>query len=248
MEPTARPASSIDWSTLKRRRIVFGHQSVGHNVLSGVARLAARDGVRLSIQEQRTAPVWPGIGHFRIGRNGDPASKICDFAAALDNGAAHGVDVALMKLCYADFKSTTSAAQLADDYIASLKSMSRRHPGIRFAAITAPVTTLPSGPKAWLKRLTGKLSVEHCENSRRAEFNVRLRQQYGETDRLFDLARIESEGSEESRAVRTDSQMTEALRADLTSDGGHLNPYGQLLVATAFLKFVCALAGRQAAR
>lgn len=227
---------------------MFGHQSVGHDILSGVARLAARDGVRLSIQEQRTAPVWPGIGHFRIGRNGDPASKIRDFAAALDNGAAHGVDIALMKLCYADFKSTTDAAQLADDYICGLKSMARQHPGIRFAAITAPVTARSGGPRAWLKRLTGRWQALQRENARRTEFNARLRQYYGETGRLFDLARIESEGGEEARAAGADERVPEALRADLRRDDGHLNSYGQLLVATAFLNFVSALAGRQAAR
>ncbi|MGZ5031287.1 MAG: hypothetical protein ACXV8I_11930, partial [Methylobacter sp.] len=73
-----------EWQALEKTRVVFGHQSVGRNILSGIERLAARDGVNLDIHEQRTASATQGISHFAIGNNGDPLSKIKDFAAAID--------------------------------------------------------------------------------------------------------------------------------------------------------------------
>jgi len=89
METTTQISVS-EWQALEKKRVVFGHQSVGYNIINGVMRLAERDGVKIDIHEQRTAPTGQGISHFFIGRNGDPMSKIRDFAAAIDAGAAQG--------------------------------------------------------------------------------------------------------------------------------------------------------------
>lgn len=230
-----------EWQALDKKRVVFGHQSVGGNILNGIERLAAQDGVKIDISEQRTAPAQQGINHFFIGKNGDPMSKIRDFAATVDAGAAQGADVALMKLCYADFNAATDARQLANAYIVSLESLAQRHPGTSFVAVTVPLMAVQTGPKAWIKRLIGKQPSGYLDNAKRTEFNTLLRERYLAEDRLFDLARIEAEPTGKRSTIRVDGQEVEALNPELTNDGGHLNERGQKLVAAAFLNFVGSL-------
>ena len=244
----ATPISMPEWQALEQKRVVFGHQSVGENLLNGIARLAARDDVKIDIHEQQTAPTENGISHFFIGRNGDPISKIEDFAAAIDAGAAQGADVALMKLCYADFDAATDAGQLAHNYIANLESLAQRHPDISFVAVTVPLRAVQTGPKAWIKRLMGKLPSGYLDNVKRAEFNTLLRERYLMAGSLFDLARAETESSGKYCMASVNGQAVEALCPELTHDGGHLNERGQELAAGAFVSFISSLDARQAAR
>lgn len=241
---TTTQISVPEWQALEKKRVVFGHQSVGYNILNGVTRLADRDGGKIDIHEQRTAPTAQGISHFTIGKNGDPMSKIQDFAAAIDAGAAQGADIALMKLCYADFNATTDARQVANDYIASLESLAQRHPDINFVAVTAPLMAVQTGPKAWIKRLIGRQPNGSLDNVRRAEFNTQLRERYLAAGRLFDIARAETESTGKYCMADVDGQEVEVLCPELTNDGGHLNDRGQVLVATAFLSFISSLAAK----
>lgn len=241
---TTMQISVSKWQALEKKRVVFGHQSVGQNILNGIERLAARDGVKIDIHEQRMAPTLTGISHFLIGKNGDSMSKIRDFSAAIDAGAAQGADVALMKLCYVDFNSTTDARQVADDYIASLESLAQRHPDTSFVAVTAPLMAVQTGPKAWIKRLIGKQPNDLLDNVKRTEFNTLLREKYLAAGRLFDLARAEAESTGKSCMAHVDGQEVEVLCPELTNDGGHLNERGQMLVATAFLNFISSLAAK----
>jgi hypothetical protein len=239
METTTQISVS-KWQALEKKRVVFGHQSVGQNILNGIERLAARDGVKIDIHEQRTGPAVKGIRHFLIGTNGDPMSKIRDFAAAIDAGAAQGAEIALLKLCYADFDATTDAKKVAEDYIASLESLAQMHPDTSFVAVTAPLMAVQTGPKAWIKRLIGKQPSGLLDNAKRAEFNTLLRERYLAAGRLFDLARVESQSSGKSCMARVDGQAVEVLCPELTNDGGHLNERGQELVATAFVSSLVA--------
>lgn len=245
MAETSQKISASEWQALEKKRVVFGHQSVGWNILNGLERLAARQGIKINIQEQRTAPVLTGISHFTIGKNGDPMSKIQDFAAAIDAGAAQGADAALMKLCYVDFDATTDARQVADSYIASLESLAQRHPDTSFVAVTAPLMAVQTGPKAWTKRLMGKQPRGYLDNARRAEFNTRLRERFLATGRLFDLARIEAESTGKLCTVDVEGKAVEALCPELTDDGGHLNERGQELVANALLSLIDSLPAKQ---
>lgn len=237
-----------EWQALEKTRVVFGHQSVGRNILNGIERLAARDGINLTIREQRAAPASQGISHFAIGSNGNPLSKIEDFAAAIDAGAAQNADVAMMKLCYVDFNAATDAKELANKYIASLESLAQRHPETSFVAVTAPLMAVQTGPKAIVKRLIGKQPSGSVDNLRRAEFNALLRERYAGTGRLFDLAKAEADSTGAHCRAEVNGQTVEALCPELTNDGGHLNEQGQELVAAAFLNFASALATKQAAR
>src|SRR5687768_9629279 len=75
-ERTQLPPSNLkpDLDVLARARIYFGHQSVGNNVLDGLAALATKEGVELRILEAPADDGRPGIIHARIGQNRAPES------------------------------------------------------------------------------------------------------------------------------------------------------------------------------
>ena len=53
-----------------------------------------------------SAVTTPTFAHSRIGRNGQPLSKIEAFANALRHRGESVVDVAFMKFCYTDFSGS----------------------------------------------------------------------------------------------------------------------------------------------
>src|SRR5690606_13219380 len=69
------------WERLASKRIFFGHQSVGENIISGI-RILEEDasGPRLRILSADTpeAATGPGLIEAFIGQNGSPASKADD--------------------------------------------------------------------------------------------------------------------------------------------------------------------------
>jgi hypothetical protein len=226
--PIDTPPTADQWKTFAARRIVFGHQSVGRNILDGVTTLAAGAGIDLPITETRDGAPAPGIAHFGVGANGDPLGKIRDFAAVMDGPAAAGADIALMKLCYIDFSDSADPAAVAAAYGDTLAHLQQRHPATVFVAVTTPLTTVQSGPKALVKKMLGRAPAGQVENTRREAFNAVLRARFGAEGRLFDLAALESGGGA-------------SLNPALTYDGGHLNETGARLVAERFVAFLAGL-------
>lgn len=216
-----------------KRRVVFGHQSVGYNILEGVRTLAAEQGVALNIDEMREPPAsGAGIFHFTAGSNGDPLGKAADFAKTVGAASYPKTDVALVKLCYVDFDQSSDAVAIAKTYTDTIKKLQAARPETRFVAVTAPLTAIPGGAKAWVKKMIGRTSPDLANNAKRKEFNDYLRKQF-DAAHLFDIARLEAE-----TAVGADGKDIEALRGDLTDDGGHLNAKGQRIVGAAFLKMI----------
>lgn len=230
--------TNIDWAQLENTKVVFGHQSVGGNILDGVRLLAQRDGAQVDIVEQRSSPSSSGFSHFMVGRNEDPLSKISDFVATVDAGAIDGADVALMKFCYVDFSAETDVQEIAQSYISNLDALAQRHPDTVFVAVTTPLRSVQTGPKAWIKKLLGREPAQYVENSVRADFNQLIRDHYSGDGRLFDLAKVEAEATGKRTTVNVNGREVETLARELTSDGGHLNEQGQILVATELLKFI----------
>src|SRR3982751_6306266 len=160
-------------------RVVFAHQSVGNNILDGVRTIAARENVPLRIEETRSDNSGaPGIVHFRVGENGKPESKIDDFRKTLGAKPFGNVDVALMKFCFVDFDSDTDPKKLAADYESLIDTLQREQPATRFVAVSAPLETLQTGLKAWLKRALGREPGGYASNARRYAFNEEIRTHY----------------------------------------------------------------------
>src|ERR1041384_7847880 len=103
----ADPALRADLERIASARVFFAHQSVGANVLSGLARLAEREKVEVTIED------------MLVPENGAPARKLRGLEEALDRRAG-AVDVALLKFCYVDITPQTNVAALFESYRATI--------------------------------------------------------------------------------------------------------------------------------
>ena len=232
-----------DLDTLQRLRVYFAHQSVGSNILDGLASLAREAGIALRVDPPDQYTNAPGIWQGMAGRNGHPESKIQYFTDAMASLEARLPHVALMKFCYVDFSPSTNSETLFNSYQDAITSLQRRYPTVRFVPVTVPLTTRPSSLKDTVKRFLGRTVRKDEANARRAVFNDRLREAY-KSRPLFDLARIEStrpDGSLESFKSR-DGTAAAALFPGYTTDGGHLNELGRQLAATEFARVVASAA------
>jgi lysophospholipase L1-like esterase len=234
VEPPVTLSADV-FDAVARKRIVFAHQSVGNEVLKGVATLADGAQRKLSIVETRDIPQeGTGLFHFKVGENGNPKGKLADFFALLSESTA-APDVALIKLCYIDFNESTDGTALAAEYIATLDRLKQARPSTHFVPVTAPLTTIQTGPKAWIKQALGKQPAGYEVNARRNAFNEALRARYDSND-LFDIAALQR-----GQTITVDGKQVAVLDPSLTYDGGHLNDEGQRKVAAALLQFLAQL-------
>jgi hypothetical protein len=234
--PLAQPPTIEQWQRVAQMRVVFGHQSVGGNILDGIRAAAAARHIPLVLTESRTPLAGPGIQHFKVGHNEQPEGKLTDFRGVLAGNFAEGTphpDVALLKLCYIDFGQGVDPKQLAQHYIATVDDLARAHPETVFVPMTSPLTTVQTGPRAWLKKVLGKDPGGYAANARRQAFNDTLRARYEADGLLFDVAALES-GRGQSH-VESGGSHIEVLNPLLTYDDGHLNAEGQQLVGGALI-------------
>lgn len=239
--PTAPQVSDDRLATLARRRIFFGHQSVGFNVMEGVEDLVAKHpGGGLKVVELKggAATAGPGFFHAANGINEQPLTKIDGFAKAMDQ-AMHGTaDIAFYKFCYIDFAADTDVAALFDRYRSSDAVLRQQYPQTVFVHVTTPLTVVQSGPKAALKKLLGRPDRLALDNERRERFNKLMRAEYGK-GQLFDLAMIESTREDGGRRTfEAGGREIGALWDDFASDGKHLNERGRQWVAANLLDFL----------
>jgi lysophospholipase L1-like esterase len=238
------PKLASDLARVGSGRILFGHQSVGRNILDGVERLAAAPAPAVRVVEATSAGPLPAgtLSHAFLGANGDPAGKLASFDALLAAAGDAPPDVAFMKFCYADFGPGTDPAAVFAAYRAKLAELRRRHPRTTFVHVTAPLTIVQSGPKALVKRLLGQPPWGAVENVRRDDFNRLMRAEYEGREPLFDLAALESTSPSGARVTfEWQVRQVPALAPEFTDDGGHLNPAGQDRISRALVGFLASL-------
>lgn len=244
----ADPGLRADLEAVARRSVLFGHQSVGANILDGLRDLAVQEGVPLRIVEVQSAQgLSPGTcGHVLVAENGAPLRKLQSFEHALGDRPAP-VDVALLKFCYVDLLAGADAKMLFERYQGELRALRARHPRTTFLRVTAPLTTIPTGPKAFVKRLIGR-DHNREDNAVREEFNRLVRGAWQGPEPLFDLARLEStrpDGGTEAREVG--GKQVPVLVPAYSDDGGHLNAEGRRRVARELLRLLASVPGQDAA-
>ncbi len=236
------PVLRDDLIKVSRHRVLFGHQSVGANILDGVRELASASGVPLQVVDVKAAvEIGPGtLGHTFVAENGNPLKKLASFEQAI-GGNAVDLDMALIKFCYVDIASDTDVKALFKQYQATLGRLRASHPRTVFVHVTAPLTDIQQGPKALMKKWIGRAPYGIAENIRRDEYNELLRQAYAGREPLFDLARVESTGRD-GRQVKVEwrGQTLPALAGEFTDDGGHLNAEGRLKAARELISVLAA--------
>lgn len=229
-----------------QRRIFFGHQSVGDNVLDGVKQLATMAGVPVRIAETKTASgVGPGtLGHAWVGENRYPLTKLQAFEQAFGQRPA-GVEIALVKFCYTDITAETDPKALFAQYRDTVERLRTKNPGMTLVHVTAPLTHVQRGPKAFVKRLLGRAPYGSIENARREQYNALLRQTYQGRDPIFDLARVESTAPDGTVvSAEWKGGVAPALVPAFTDDGHHLNAAGSLRAARELISVLAAVPAR----
>ncbi len=235
MNDARRPVRTIDELTegaraaLAARRIFFGHQSVGANIVQGIADLVAA-GHGPALQIIGSGGAWPASGgffaHGQVGTNGAPSSKTDDFARQVMERQGSRVDVAFHKYCYIDFTEGTDAEKIFAYYRDTMARLRATYPAVVFVHVTVPITVVQTGPKAIVKRTLGRAPGGYAENIRREQFNTLMRRQYEGREPVFDLAAIESADLDgRLQRFQFNGQTGLALFPPYASDGRHLGEH-----------------------
>ena len=234
--PTSTVLPQASWDRLAQRRVYFGHQSVGYNILDGVADiLRVQPFVRLRVVESM-APrpaEGPALVHSQVGRNCDPGSKMQSFADQVRSGTGSWADVAFFKFCYADIEAGSDIDAIGREYERTMDGLAREFPALQLLHVTVPLRSPANVARRVVKWVLGRTSSDQADNRQREAFNAWLRARYAREGSLLDLARIE--------ATRPDGTLVEggtALYGGYTSDRSHLNEAGRVVVAGAFLRFL----------
>jgi len=242
--------SGAAWEKLGGKRIFFGHQSVGMNILDGVeVLLKEHPAIRLNIVKYADPSMFeaPVFAHAEVGQNGDPKSKSEAFERVLETGVGSRADIAFFKFCYMDFSNEAEVLKTFETYQAMIRRVKGKYPNLTLVHVTVPLTRmdagLGAGLKIWIKKGIGKKSGGPYANAGRERLNDLLRKTYGGKDKLFDLAAIESTSpSGEPVTFRHEGKSYPSLYPGYTSDGGHLNESGKRLLAQRLLLFLARIA------
>lgn len=226
-------------------RVLFAHQSVGADIIAGLAAVTETSAPTVAPLELLTKDSDPRLlAHVRIGRNGDPRSKLADFAARLQTSTPAGIDLALMKLCYVDITTMAQAQAVFDDYRQAIRELQQRFPQLLLGHVTVPLRCPPGSWLAQARQLVQGPHREHECNRARSWFSEQLRATYGASGLVFDLADVESTRADGKRCGRRiGADFVPALAPDYTHDGGHLNAQGRRIAAGAFLRYLNSVEG-----
>jgi hypothetical protein len=242
----ARAVPRATLQKLGQKRIYFGHQSVGYDIVEGLRAVASEQsdaGLRIVEARSPEALGAPAFAHARNGRNHEPLTKIRDFAETIEGGLGATTDIALFKFCYVDFPPGTDVEKVFAEYRSTLARLRDAFPAVRFVHVTSPLTVVQSGPKAYLKKLLGRPLGGAEANVVRERFNALLRKEYAGREPLFDLAAVEASRPDgETVSFEDGGARYPALADEYASDGKHLNPAGARWAAVHLLKTLAPLA------
>lgn len=221
--------SASEHEILETATIYFGHQSVGRNLLDGMAEVSP--GLKIVSGVDGAVAGGPMLIESSIGRNGDPGSKDQAFLDAVDQ--LPPAVVALYKYCYADLGADSDPDSLHAQYARTLTRAADR--GLRVVAVTVPLTGVAPAWKYWIKRLTGRVTDREL-NARRERFN-RLLRESSHPWPLIDLARMECTAPDGTlRTISYGGRAVPMLAPEFTTDGSHLDARGRRVVAARFLR------------
>jgi hypothetical protein len=240
--------TDADWNAVAQRRVFFGHQSVGDNIVQGIAELEAQHPshtLRVLTTERPDTVQGPALMHHLVGHNYDPASKTAEFGHVIGEAKGEPGLIALHKFCFVDATDSTNPERLFAEYRLDMDSLAEQYPRVTFVHVTMPLFSVaPAGPVTrTAKRLLGRgESRELGRSVTRNRYNTKMRATYATSGRLFDLAGVEStrpDGSRSFFVANGDTVYT--LASEYTTDGGHLNTLGRRRAAVAFLAFLARM-------
>ena len=231
--------SQNKWDQLVKKRIFFGHQSVGYNMIDGLGMiLKDNPNIPLKIKKGKSSDLFknPVFAHDNNGSNRDPKLKIDEFCSTIDQIGSE-VEYAGFKFCYVDLEKGTDVKDLFSYYKRKMKEVAIKYPDLTIIHYTVPLKSLQSGPKAILKKILGK-DIGIDDNIVRNEFNDLLRKEYRDHF-IFDLAKFESTFPNGERSFsEVNGKKIYTMVPVYTNDGGHLSKTGKKKIGEAYLIFL----------
>jgi len=250
--PFIKDIPDSEWKKLSEKKIYFGHQSVGFNIIDGIKDVIKENPqIKLNIVETNDPSEFnaPLFAHSRVGKNTEPKSKIDTFANFMEKGIGEKTDIAFFKFCYVDVTAGTDIEKVFDGYKSTMARLKGIFPEMRFIHTTVPITFKPTGIKGWIrkgknliKKIIGRPVFDYQDNVNRNRFNEMVRKEYNGKEPIFDLAKIESTFPNGTRSsFIKDGKTYYSLISDYTDDGGHLNEKGRKIVAEQLLILLVGL-------
>ena len=234
------------WQKLSQKKIYFGHQSVGDNIMLGINELmVSNPSIKLQINKTNDPNDFrhPVFAHKDIGNNSDTNSKISAFRDDMQKGIGNRADIAFLKFCFWDIRSSTDIKTVFNGYKSTLAELKSRFPRTKFVHMTIPLMEYPNGVKDRIYRFFNMSNSSDLDNMRRNELNELILNEYRAKEPVFDIAMVESTLPDGKRAFFSkDGKTYYYLARDYTNDGGHLNVEGRKRVAEQLLVFLAEIA------
>lgn len=213
------------------KRVFFGHQSIGGQVMKGVTAFTRQAGLGTPTYPDPTATSLPRTGGLfaqsHVGRNGQPFDKLADFDRILRSGVGSQIDVAVFKFCYADIRTRTNdPVAVFNAYRSTMSALERDFPNVTFIYATEPIVMAANS--------------DAPNNIPRGVFNNLVRAEYGATGRIWDIAAIQSTTFDGTRVLGTyQGQTFEALNpAFAAPDQRHIYGAGETAAAGPLLELI----------
>lgn len=236
--PSMNEILESTWQKLSQKKIYFGHQSVGDNIVDGINNIMeSNDAIKFNIRKLNDVQTFnaPVFAHSYIGKNGDIDSKLTDFSKNIQNGIGDEVDIAFLKLCFWDVRKKTNVDEAFNQYKKTITSLQKKYPDTIFVHLTVPLMAHSEGIIDKIKRVI-KPDNSDLDNIKRNELNKLIVQEYEGKEPLFDVALVESTLPDGRRAIFSkDGIDYYYLPDEYTNDGAHLNEEARKYVAEQLL-------------
>jgi hypothetical protein len=226
---------------VEKQKVIFGHQSVGRNILSGIDYWEEQTGVNLNRESTRSISDTSKAFFldFSVGSNGDPEGKIDDFVSLVEGLSDDLNCIVFFKLCYVDVLENTDVVGLFAHYKERMLYLKEQKPNIRIVLFTAPVTSVQTGIKATAKKALKRGSNDTQDNISRHNFNTMVKNELSVDFAIFDLAKVETTLPDGKSNTFSYKGVEYPCMPELyTNDGGHLNEYGSKIAAYNLLAFL----------
>lgn len=236
-----KKTTAESWNELSKKRIYFGHQSVGFNIIEGIEDIKSRyPEIRMNIVDLNSGSFQAsGFFHSTIGHNKDPNLKMSEFAMNISKMGENQLDIAMLKFCYQDISFDTDVNVVFNMYKKIMAEISADNPKMKIIHFTVPLKKMQTGPKAWIKKFLNKPIVGIEDNVKRIEYNNLIKKYYSGKDPIFDIAGIESTYPDGRRMfIDISGKKVYSLIPEYTLDDGHLNQFGRKIAAERLLMLI----------
>jgi len=237
--PSIQDVPEVALKKLSTKKIYFGHQSVGNDILDGVVKITAKEALPpIRIVESDNPEVFDQAvwAHSPIGVNGDPFSKIKAFKDNIQKGIGDKADMAFVKFCFWDIRSFTDIDRVFRNYKDTIDGLKREFPKVTFVHFTVPLMSHSTSLTAKIRRMLGRKIGFDEDNIKRNELNKLILNEYAGKEPVVDIALYESTLPDGTRTSFTKGTgRYYYLASAYTDDGGHLNAEARIRAAEQVL-------------